>query len=323
MINIKKLLLIIPLLLILCGCWDYTELNMQNYVLGMSVDYIDDKYLVCIETVKITGEPTSLSASQGIIIESEGVTVFDAVRDAIMSAGKKLYWGHAKVLIISEAVAYTHLPEVCDVLSRAHDIYSNISLCVAKDCLARDILHSKTPSDTLISEHISNIFENEEPSRRFISTQLWELLRDYPYTPLPTVYLADFPLVDGSAVIKNNRLIGFLNGTETQILSLIETSGSGGYLPQVNVDGVNVTLEILNSKLTTSQLYITVSLSGLSDHCDITSEDFQKKLCNAAEKIISEQIHAVITKPFGNPLARSHYDVHVKLNSTGLLRSAF
>lgn len=300
---------------------------MQNYVLGMSIDYVDEKFIVGIETVKITGEPTSLSASQGIIIESEGVTVFDAVRDAIMSAGKKLYWGHTKVLILSETVAKEHLPAVCDVLARAQDIYSNINLCVAKDCKAQEILNSKTPSDTLVSEHISNIFENEEPSRRFIATQLWELLRDNPYTLLPAVYLSDFPLVDGSAVINNNTLVGFLNGSETQVFSLICDSGSGGYFPSVSVNDINITLEILRSKTTklsnTTRLDITVSLSSLSDSCDITSKSFRKKLCAETEKVISEQIHSIVSKPFGNPLPDRHFDVHIKLNSTGLLRRAF
>lgn len=316
----KLLLLIFPLLFLLCGCWDYTELNMQNYVLGMSIDYENDKFTVCIETIKITGEPTSLSASEGVIIKSEGVTVFDAVRDAIMSAGKKLYWGHAKLLIISEDVAAEHLPAVCDVLCRAEDIYSNISICVAKNSSAADILSSKIPSGTLVSEHMSNILENEESSRRFISTQLWQLLRNFRYTMLPCVYPGEFPLIDGSAVVSEYKLLGFLSGTETQIYSLINDTGFGGYLPSVNVYDTTVALEILRSKRISNRLDITVSLASSDGIINIQSEDFKEKLCREAEKVISNQIHTLTKKPFGNILPKNQFDVHVKLNSTGLLR---
>ncbi len=315
----KAFLLAFPLLFLLCSCWDYTELNMQNYVLGMSIDYEDDKFTVCIETVKITGEPTSLSASEGIIIKSEGVTVFDAVRDAIMSAGKKLYWGHAKLIIISKEVAAAHLPAVCDVLSRAQDIYSNISICVSKNSSAAGILNSKISSGTLISEHISNILENEEPSRRFISTQLWQLLRNFEYTMLPTVYPGEFPLIDGSAVIANGKLIGFLSGEETQCYSLINDSGNGGYLPFVSIEGTVSTLEILRSKRTLKRLDITVSLASCSGNANQVA-DFEEKLCRECEKIISHQIKALASKPFGNILPAESFDVHVKLKSTGLLR---
>ncbi len=316
----KAFILALPLLFLLCGCWDYTELNMQNYVLGMSIDYENDKFLICVETIKITGEPTSLSASEGIIIKSEGLTVFDAVRDAIMTAGKKLYWGHAKLIIISEDVAAQHLPAVCDVLSRAQDIYSNISICVAKNSSAADILNSKTPSGTLISEHISNILENEEPSRRFISTQLWQLLRDFEYTMLPTVFLNEFPLVDGSAVISNEKVIGFLNGEETQIYSLLQDAGNGGYIPYVSIDDTVVSLEILRSKRILTRLDVTVSVASCNGNINKIN-DFKEKVCRECEKIISGQIESLMSKPFGNILPADSFDVHVKLNATGLLRS--
>lgn len=322
------LLALIPLLL-LTGCWDYTELNMQNYVLGMSVDYIDDRFWVCIETVRITGEPESLSASDGVIIETSGLTVFDAVRDAIMSAGKKLYWGHAELLIMSEEVAGDHLLAVTDVLARAQDVYSNISLAVASNgCAARDILKSKSPRGTLVSEHISHVLENEEPSRRFVDTELWQLQRDFPYTLLPAIHLdADqkSPVVEGCAVIHEDRLVGYLTGEETQIYSLIDSASAGGYLPCVQLDsGMSVTLEILRCKPTRlrdrTRLDVMVSLSSADGACDAMDPALREEISKKAGALISQQISKLVAKPFGNPLPDSRFDVHVELNSSGLLR---
>ena len=322
----KAFLISLILFPLLCSCWDYTELNMQNYVLGMSVDYINGNYKICIETVKITGEPQALSASDGVIIESSGKTIYDAVRNAIMSAGKKLYWGHAQLLIISEEIAQNHLLAVCDVLSRSQDIYSNINICVARNTSASEVLNADTPRKTLLSEHITNILQNEEPSHRFCKTQLWQLERSLPYTLLPTIHLEEFPVVEGSAVISDTQLRGFLNGDETQIFLFTENSGSGGYLPNIQLDENSITLEVLRYKTTKlkgkTRLDVIVSLSSADTACDVMDKAFRDEVESAAEKLISGQINSLTKKPFGNPLPDLNYNVNVELNSSGLLRKS-
>ena len=326
----KRLLLLalFPLLLF-SGCWDYTELNMQSYVLGMSVDFIDNQYYVCIETVKITGEPESLSASEGVMIETSGLSIFDAVRDAIMSAGKKLYWGHAEILIMSEEIAKNHLIAITDVLARAQDVYSNISLAVAANgYTAREILNAKSPQGTIVSEHISHIFDNEESSHRFVQTELWQLQRDFPYTLLPAIHLEKekkYPVVEGCAVIREKRLVGYLSGQETQIYSFVNEPSTGGYLPHIELDnGISITLETLRCKPTRlknhTRLDVIVALSSTDSLFDIMNPSLHAEISKKAEALLSYQISQLIAKPFGNPLPDSRYDVHVELNSSGLLR---
>ena len=174
----KKFLLLLPLLFCLSSCWDYREPSAQNYVLGLGVDY-EDKFILSVETVKITGEPTSLSSSEGVVIESEGITLRDAVQNVEAVAGKKLYWGHTELVILSESVAKDHLVEVCDLISRSNEIYSNVNLAVTKNVSAREILKAKTPSSGMISTHIADIFENYEGSRRFDRCELWQLQRNF------------------------------------------------------------------------------------------------------------------------------------------------
>lgn len=317
--------LLLPLLL-LSGCWDYTELNMQHYVMGMSIDYVNNRYQVCIETVKITGEPESLSASRGVVIKTSGLSIFDAVRDAITAAGKKLYWGHARLLVMSEEVARNHLNSVIDVIDRAQDVYSNLTLSVAKDTTAQEILTSKTPRETIVSEHIMHVFENEKPSRRFVKTELWQLQRAFPYTLIPAIHLSDgYPVVEGCAVIHNNALVGFLNGSETQIYCLLNSGDSGGYLPRIKVnDNLAVTLEILRYQAIKlkdkTRLDVMVSLSSADGICDVLDAKLREDISLSAEKVLQSQIYSVAHKPFGNTLMNDNFEVHVALNSAGLIR---
>ena len=319
---------LLPLFL-LTGCWDYTEPNMQSYVLGMSVDFIENQYLVCIETVKITGEPESLSASDGVMLEARGLTMFDAVRDAIMSAGKKLYWGHAELVILGEQVAREQLVAVTDVLSRAQDVYSNVSLAVASDgCTAKQVLSAKSPRGTIASEHISHVLQNEEASRRFVDTELWQLQRGFPYTLLPAVHLdhgQQYPVVEGCAVIQNKALVGYLSGEEVQAYSLVDSACAGGYLPAITLDsGAVVSLEILRAVPTRlkdqTRLDVIVSLSSVDGVCDIMDSALRHEICEKASALLSRQLGGLIAKPFGNPLPDSRFDVHVSLHSAGLLR---
>ena len=319
-----KRLLLIPLLFTLCSCWDYTEPVAQNYVLGFSVDYIDDEFDVCIETVKVTGEPQSLSASDGIIIESRGVSIFDAVRDAIVLAGKKLYWGHVKVIILSETVAKEHLHSVVDVISRSPDIYSNVNLAVSRNCLARDVMYGKTPGESMVSVYISNIIENEEPSQRFKSVELWQLKRDFPYTLIPAISIGEHLLIDGCGVIENCSMTGYLTGTETQIATLLTNSTLGGYLPCVKVDNATLSLEILHTRLANSngscRVDMQVALLNSDLPIDTKTVSSQDKIERAAEAVVKEQIDIIRSKPFGKILGHQDYDIHVTLNNTGLKR---
>ena len=71
---------------LLAGCWDYTEVNMQDYVFGVSIDREGSGYKVCIETLRVSGSPEE-GTSAGVIVKTEGANIFDAVRAGITRAG--------------------------------------------------------------------------------------------------------------------------------------------------------------------------------------------------------------------------------------------
>ena len=48
----KRILIIVSLVLLLCGCYDYRELNDMSIVTGIGIDYKDNKYIVSLEVTK-------------------------------------------------------------------------------------------------------------------------------------------------------------------------------------------------------------------------------------------------------------------------------
>ena len=306
----KKFFLLLPLFFCLSSCWDYSEPSAQNYVLGLGIDY-EDKFILSIETVKITGEPSSLSASGGVIIESEGKTLFEALHNASGKAGKSLYWGHTELIILSETVAKEHLNEVCDLISRSNEIYSNVNLSVSKSVPAREILSAKTPGEGMVSTHIANIFENEENSHRFVCCELWQLQRNFPYTLIPVIHLEDFPIVYGSAVIRDKRISEYLSGEETQIFSLVENSASDINLPDTVIDGTTLSTKITSAKKENGKLCITVSLLNSSAPFDTVNTKNRKRLEENISTLVSEKVHSILNES---------YKVCVILDSSGLIK---
>ncbi len=324
--TVTFLLLCIPILS-LCSCWDYTEVNMQDYVFGMAVDKTDNTYNVSIETLQVKGSAEQ-SSSKGTVIKTQGENLFDAIRSAITHAGKKLYWGHFQLAVIGESVAKENFEEILDTLSRAQDVYLNIALVIARNTPAEEILSAKLPKETMVTDHIMDIFDNEKPSRHFHLYEAWEVYRDMSISntyALPAISLNKdkIPEINGSAIFKDGKLAGFLSGDETVMLSLLTENASGGYLPYVKVsDNLNVSLEISQNRVTPKATVkdgkpainikseILVSLSRASGECNIMDEVTQTQIGQAAQREIHTRMQRLCDRiksdNLGDPLHFAH-----------------
>ena len=316
----KRIFFILPILFCLTACWDYVEPSSENYVLGMGIDYADGKYLVAIETVKITGEAASLSSSEGVVTQGIGETLYAAVKNATTTAGKSLYWGHMEIIFLSEDIAKNRLYTVLDLISRTPDIYSNVDLSVAKDCSAADILSAKIPQGAMASVHITNIFENEAATHRFRCCSLWQLKQNTPHALIPAIYLEDTPLVSGCAVFQNGNLQGYLNGDEVFLFSLIEDGAAGGFLPDITIDNTILSTEILDVKAKQDKIDIIVAISNSNKPFDAENPEKRKNLETKITELISEQVDSLEAKPFVNLLSYDKYDIRVSVKSSGLTK---
>lgn len=300
---------------------------MQDYVFGMAVDKENNTYNVCIETLKVSGSAEQ-SSSSGTTITTKGENLFDAVRSAITHAGKKLYWGHFQLAIVGESVAKENLTEILDTLSRAQDVYLNTALIIAHNATAEEILTAKLPKDTMVTDHIMDIFDNEKPSRHFHLSEAWEIYRDMSISntfTLPVISLNEekAPEISGSAIFKDGKLAGFLSGDETAIFSLLTENTSGGYLPYIRVsDNLNVSLEISQNHVTTKVMFkngkpiinikseILVSLSRADGKCNIMDEVTQTKIGKAAQQELYNRMEKLCNRikkeKLGDPFHFAH-----------------
>ena len=70
----KKLLLVLTslcLALLLCSCWDYTELNLRHIATGLALDEGETfKYLMTVEIMSFEGEKASATTGPPSLLES-------------------------------------------------------------------------------------------------------------------------------------------------------------------------------------------------------------------------------------------------------------
>lgn len=240
----KKFLFLLCILqlstFLLSGCWNYTEIDKTVIVAGIAIDkFANGKmYKVTAETVDVgTGKDKPVAPK---IIESDGFTIMDCIRNMIRISSKKLSFSHCKVIIISEQVAREGISSVLDIILRDQELRLNNNIVIAKNISAKDIFNLKsiiTPIksyelDTTMD--INNKFLSKGPTGELYKL-LYSLQMEGISPMLPTVS----PLknnndvtfaLSGTAVFKQDKLIGFLNTEESKYLRFIRNKIEGGVL---------------------------------------------------------------------------------------------
>ncbi len=233
------------LVLTLGGCFDYNELNMQEIVNGVGINAAEEGVRVNVVCAPTGG----IDDKEGAKYTAEGGSFFEAVRELGGRADKKLYWGHTSCILISEdAAGYTD--EILDTVLRVQDVYLDIAPVLVRGGSAEELIRTAPPGGSDVFESISDMFANEENSRRFFAKRAWQIFRERQENGeyiLPTASIEnDKMLLEGGAVMKDGEIAGFLDGEQMLALSLMTRSGAGGYLPTLTLpQGESASFEIL------------------------------------------------------------------------------
>ncbi|MDP4087209.1 MAG: Ger(x)C family spore germination protein [Bacillota bacterium] len=319
----KKFLLLTIFLfinvMILAGCWNYKEIEKLTIVAGVAIDKGENNpFRVTVEIVQISGGKETKATSK--LLTMEGKTIFDAVRNAISLTGKKLYWSHTKLVIISKDIAENGILRVIDWYNRDAETRSDVYLLISKEKTAREILEGKGVTDEIKSFEIADTLKNEKSLSKAPTTELWKFINDLESPGIsnvvPTVNIStseniSTPQVMGLAIFKKATLIGFLNGRESKSVLFVKDELKGGLI----LDGVQVnnsqpvSLEIFKSKTKMEPIVkanhniefnvninTTVSLEEIPTSMNLTDEIKLKKLTSRTEEVIKKRVGDCIKK---------------------------
>jgi spore germination protein KC len=243
---------------LLTGCWNYNELDKLAIVSGFAVDKKEDQYVVTYEIVDVkTGIDPQITTK---LVTSAGSTLFDAARKSIKTVGKRLYFSHAEIIVISKELAQEGIVPILDWVSRDSELRYSLHFLISKNKPAKDILEQHAVTMDILSYELSNMLHAQKSLANAPYIEQWRFLEDMAETgisaTLPAIDLTHIddktePEISGTALFKEDKLVGFLDSEETKAMLFVKDKIKGGLLViKEHKNGVEtrITLEIFNNK---------------------------------------------------------------------------
>lgn len=317
--NKIKVIFLISISLLMGGCWDYIGLDEITVITGVAIDKKDYKYALTFEYVDFN----SSTKNKGVvtkIIESNGETIFDAIRNAKKKVRNKLYFIQTQAIIINKKIAEKDgIGTIINFFMRDGEIRETVKLVISEEKKASDILKAKSIDNPSTAYEIQKIVDDD---KRVTGTTkgiaLYEtfntIINNSESLGLPVIHLTNNDSkkvieVNGIAVFKKDRAIGYLTPDESKMYLFINNSIEGGILPlKYKSKDSSIALEISENNSKQSYTYkdgkfkikvetnTTVYMGEYIYQRTQLKEKDLKKIRKEAEKMIEKNIKKLIEK---------------------------
>ncbi|MFF2479707.1 Ger(x)C family spore germination protein [Paenibacillus sp. NPDC058071] len=212
--------------IILCGCWDRTEINDLAFVTGTSLDLLEDGTMSCslqiaIPTTTETGNSTK-DNERFFIISAEGKNGNEIHQKLQKKISRTLFLSHRSIIFIGERLAKHGIKDALDIFT--HDPRNRLKtyIMIVKGEEGRSILQINYPLKQLTIEAVKEIGLSGEDLavtlRDFFISSVSEGVHPVVGGIEPDIHSKgtknqNFNLT-GAGVFKDYKLLGFLNEKE-------------------------------------------------------------------------------------------------------------
>lgn len=326
----KKIFIILLMIFLLGGCYNYKELNEISIISSISIDKDDDEYLVGAQIMNAKQDENSES-SQVIVYTAKGKTINEALRDMTMKSPSKLYGGHLSKLVLSEEVAKEGIINVIDIFQRLTEIRNEFTITIAKGIKASDIIKVMTAPESVPAEYVKTSLQSADISSALTySTKLDEFVSYYLKDGIDPVIAAievkDYKkkgttldnttttdpitkiVLGNIGVTKNGKLEKFLTKNETIGYNFIRNQVQEMIIPVKCDDKYYASISVLDNSTKTDvkkindkyQININVKAKAIiaEYNCsnNLTKDSTIKELKKKTEKKIKKYINEAIDK---------------------------
>ena len=261
--KITVLLLAVVQLFLLSGCWNYVEIDEQINVSGMAFDVGREGKRLHLSVEIVTVGKGEKSQFESHVMEAEGDTVFEAVRQLMDVSSKKLYFGHCKLMVIGESLARSGIRELLDLPLRDHELRTTMDVVVARGCSGRDILVTKGLTTTIVSYRICDLLKTCEKFDGYAGKdkeyQVYDTLETQgleiavPALERTQIDGEDVARLCGEGAFSGDRLVGWLTEKQAAQLSLLRGEYKTGLMTFESADSpfYNTSFEVYKAKTDT------------------------------------------------------------------------
>lgn len=194
----KKIFVLIISIFLLTGCYDNIDLNELAIISAVGIDYYDDNFQLTYEILNDIKTENN-SAMLSYTIEGEGKNISEAFANANYKVGKKAYFAHLKIVILSQSVIDDKLNEISDYLLRDTNIRDEFIAMVSKDCTPSEILKHNSDNYPVVSDLITNLIDNEKYNNNLATNETYQKV-------VSKLISNNYDAVLSSITLKNNEI---------------------------------------------------------------------------------------------------------------------
>lgn len=230
--------------LLLAGCWDRTEVNDLAIVTAAGVDLTDNQQLELSVKIHLTSPGETQQMGQGgssgggtgksVVRSAVGLTMADAVSQLQQVLSRELFWGQAEVLIFGEKMAEAGISEVMDFLTRHPAPRERANVFVSRSS-AKHVLTLDPPIERSVGDALREMAKTQTGLNITIKELAQMMAGKSKAAVLPLVVIhpkagdqAAFPYLQGTAVLKNGKMVGLVDDHVTRGIMWLRNEIEGG-----------------------------------------------------------------------------------------------
>jgi len=246
----KKILFLLITVIFLTSC-DYSDFESELLVGGIAFDITENgEYEATAEIITANGEQ-----NESKIVSNVGKTPLAAIRGMISKSSKKLYFGHCKILTVSEDVAKSGIEDILGLVFRDREIRFSMNIAVSYGCKASDLLKTKPIADKIVSFGLTQtVSEAAEKVGSTPDIRIYQMINNISsesgMSCLPAFSKdnGNIASLDGVAVFTGDKMTDYIQ-KEVFVFCMIASGRFNGGIITCDIDGKNMTLNIIKSKI--------------------------------------------------------------------------
>lgn len=262
------LILIVAITVLLStSCWSRREIESLGFVLGLGISKHENGLYSVIAQVANPAVVVAEAPNQRAvytILKSEGLTIFDALRNLSLVAGRRLYLAHIKAIVIEEAIAREGISEVVGFLLQDMEVRLEAKVFISKlppekildtpntlgaiPAMVLDIAAQNYGANSKI--FVSDLHDTVEAVNNPVINYVTTLVE---VIPGPTEFEMDIMKLTQIAVFDSDKLVDYLDYEEGQGFNLITNNYKNGLIAFEHPETKDrIVIEILesNTKIT-------------------------------------------------------------------------
>lgn len=304
--------------LLATGCWDRTEVVDLAIVDVIGIDKAPDGVRVAIDLVipgqaqAPPGTPRPRDRAEELYADT-GRTLTDAMFKIQLQVPRRLFWSHARILIIGEEYAREGIRPVLDFWSRHREPRLGL-LVVVTPGQATDVLQHRPTLERLLSESLRETLNLRLQVRTSLLDVLLRLRSpgEHPVAPrlelVPGVNGEADVKITGTAIFREDRLIGWLDVHETRGLLWLRDEITTGAVTVKLPGSSDLSVQLVRARTTVhpelvdDRLRMAVLIEAEHDvyetaaSIDLDKEETIEILQQLLQKELREQIRPVLDK---------------------------